>query len=312
MRVVVFTHSLVSCWNHGNAHFVRGITRELLARGNGVPTDRACCRRTGTVRRPTIAACIRRAAAARASDHLLRAGRLRAPAASRHRPTRLGAGRRLPGDSRRLRAGDARRARADLVVKASGVGVFDDAEAHRARSRSGPGTRACSGTSTRRRRSTRCAPSRGSLRRADPGYDMVLTYGGGPPVVAAYRGVRRADMRADLQRARPGDAPSGAARSALRRRSGLLATACRIARRGSIVLFRAAAGCCRDAVFARRQGWGDKAMPANVRVLGHVYTRDHNGSTARRSPCSTSPRQHGGFGFSRRRGCSRRPAPEPA
>jgi len=36
MRVVIFCHSLVSCWNHGNAHFLRGVAAELLARGNDV------------------------------------------------------------------------------------------------------------------------------------------------------------------------------------------------------------------------------------------------------------------------------------
>ena len=36
MRVVLFCHSLASCWNHGNAHFLRGIARELLARGHDV------------------------------------------------------------------------------------------------------------------------------------------------------------------------------------------------------------------------------------------------------------------------------------
>ncbi len=36
MRFVYFTHSLASCWNHGNAHFVRGVLRELLARGHSV------------------------------------------------------------------------------------------------------------------------------------------------------------------------------------------------------------------------------------------------------------------------------------
>ncbi len=34
MRVVIFCHSLVSDWNHGNAHFLRGISAELLARGH--------------------------------------------------------------------------------------------------------------------------------------------------------------------------------------------------------------------------------------------------------------------------------------
>ena len=34
MRFVVFTHSLVSDWNHGNAHFLRGIAAELIERGH--------------------------------------------------------------------------------------------------------------------------------------------------------------------------------------------------------------------------------------------------------------------------------------
>jgi spore maturation protein CgeB len=36
MRFVYFTHSLLSCWNHGNAHFLRGVLRELVARGHNV------------------------------------------------------------------------------------------------------------------------------------------------------------------------------------------------------------------------------------------------------------------------------------
>ena len=36
MRVVMFCHSLISDWNHGNAHFLRGTVRELLARGHQV------------------------------------------------------------------------------------------------------------------------------------------------------------------------------------------------------------------------------------------------------------------------------------
>ena len=36
MRIVLFVHSLVSDWNHGNAHFLRGVTAELLARGHDV------------------------------------------------------------------------------------------------------------------------------------------------------------------------------------------------------------------------------------------------------------------------------------
>ena len=34
MRIVIFCHSLVSDWNHGNAHFLRGVGAELLGRGH--------------------------------------------------------------------------------------------------------------------------------------------------------------------------------------------------------------------------------------------------------------------------------------
>jgi spore maturation protein CgeB len=34
MRFVLYTHSLRSDWNHGNAHFLRGVLRELEARGH--------------------------------------------------------------------------------------------------------------------------------------------------------------------------------------------------------------------------------------------------------------------------------------
>ena len=36
MRVVVFSHSALSDWNHGNAHFLRGVATDLQARGHVV------------------------------------------------------------------------------------------------------------------------------------------------------------------------------------------------------------------------------------------------------------------------------------
>ena len=36
MRITYLTHSLRSCWNHGNAHFLRGVLRELQAMGHQV------------------------------------------------------------------------------------------------------------------------------------------------------------------------------------------------------------------------------------------------------------------------------------
>jgi spore maturation protein CgeB len=34
VRIAYFTHSLASCWNHGNAHFLRGVLDDLIARGH--------------------------------------------------------------------------------------------------------------------------------------------------------------------------------------------------------------------------------------------------------------------------------------
>jgi spore maturation protein CgeB len=36
MKIVMFYHSLVSDWNHGNAHFLRGVATEFIKRGHAV------------------------------------------------------------------------------------------------------------------------------------------------------------------------------------------------------------------------------------------------------------------------------------
>jgi len=36
MNIAMFYHSLLSDWNHGNAHFLRGVATELIRRGNNV------------------------------------------------------------------------------------------------------------------------------------------------------------------------------------------------------------------------------------------------------------------------------------
>jgi spore maturation protein CgeB len=44
MRIVIFAHSFISDWNHGNAHFLRGIVMELLRRGHAVrPFEQRNC-----------------------------------------------------------------------------------------------------------------------------------------------------------------------------------------------------------------------------------------------------------------------------
>jgi spore maturation protein CgeB len=43
MRIVMFYHSLRSDWNHGNAHFLRGVVTELLGRGHEVIVHEPRC-----------------------------------------------------------------------------------------------------------------------------------------------------------------------------------------------------------------------------------------------------------------------------
>ncbi|HWE62642.1 MAG TPA: glycosyltransferase, partial [Chloroflexota bacterium] len=42
MRCVLFYHSLVSDWNNGNAHYLRGVVSELLTRGHDVRVYEPC------------------------------------------------------------------------------------------------------------------------------------------------------------------------------------------------------------------------------------------------------------------------------
>ncbi len=36
LNIALFSHSMVSDWNHGNAHFLRGLMRELVRMGHSV------------------------------------------------------------------------------------------------------------------------------------------------------------------------------------------------------------------------------------------------------------------------------------
>ena len=120
---------------------------------------------------------------ARPRGHLPRARRLRPPAASRHRAAGLGARSWSTRPTRDgLRAGARRMPRgADLVVKASGVGVFD-AELEAGVLEAAPRRRP--GRLLGRRRARHARAPRGAIRGDPfrallPDYDLVLTYGGG-------------------------------------------------------------------------------------------------------------------------------------
>lgn len=176
----------------------------------------------------------------------------------------------------------AQAARADVVVKASGVGVFDDLLLDRVMDAARPGAVRVfwDVDAPATLAAMRSDPSH-PLRRALPSLDLVLTYGGGPPVVAAYRGLgaRRCEpVYNALDPATHHPVPPDP-----RFASDLSFLANRLPDREARVnrFFIDAAARSRHRSFViGGNGWDDCAMPPNVRRIGHVSTRDHNAFNA--------------------------------
>ena len=168
--------------------------------------------------------------------------------------------------------------RFDVVVKASGVGVFDDAlvEGVMARARA-DALRIFWDVDAPATLAALRAGSEEALRRALPGLDYVFTYGGGPPVVAAYEGFgarRCVPIYNALDPATHYPVPADA-----RFRADLSFLANRLPDREARVetfFLDAAARLPERAFLLGGNGWDDKPMPGNVRRIGHVGTRDHN------------------------------------
>jgi spore maturation protein CgeB len=169
-------------------------------------------------------------------------------------------------------------ARADIVVKANGVGVFDKELLEGVVARAAP-------HALKIFWDVDAAATLDEMR-ADPGHpvlaalpdiDMVLTYGGGPPVIDAYRGFGAAacvpiynaldptthfpvvpDARFDADLAFLGNRlPDREARV-------------------EEFFLRPAASLPERSFLIGGNGWESKSMPANVRHRGHVYTAEHN------------------------------------
>jgi spore maturation protein CgeB len=183
-----------------------------------------------------------------------------------------------PATEEAMRGVVAEAARADVVVKASGVGVFDREllEGVVAASRpdairifwdvDAPATLA----------ELRGAPDH-PLHRAMPSLDLVLTYGGGPPVIGAYEGFgarRCIPIYNALDPSTHHPVPADE-----RFRVDLAFLGNRLPDREARVeqFFLEPASQLPDRAFLiGGNGWDTKAMPSNVRHIGHVYTRDHN------------------------------------
>ena len=171
-----------------------------------------------------------------------------------------------------------RAARADLVVKASGVGVFDELLEAGVLALRGPATLVAfwdvdAPATLDRVQRTPADPFRALV----PRYDLVLTYGGGEPVVRAYRALGARQCIPIYNALDPAVHHPASPDPRFAGTLGFLGN--RLPDREARVeefFFGAAARLPEERFLLGGSGWGDRNLSGNVRYLGHVYTRDHN------------------------------------
>ena len=167
---------------------------------------------------------------------------------------------------------------ADLLVKASGIGVFDaELESAVPQACSAPALCAYWDVDAPATLEAIGAHADHHLRRAIPRYDLVLTYGGGDPVVARYAQLG-ARVCVPIYNALDPDVhhpvPS---RAELACDLGFLGN--RLPDRESRVeefFLKAAALLPAHRFLLGGSGWQDKPLPTNVHCIGHVGTAEHN------------------------------------
>lgn len=167
---------------------------------------------------------------------------------------------------------------ADLIVKASGVGVFDDLleagvlNLKRPRNLVAFWDVDAPATLDRVQRCTE-----DPFRRLIPEYDFIFTYGGGPPVVQAYQ-------RLGAKRCMPiynalDPATHHPVAPDARFQGDLAFLGNRLPDREERVeqfFLEPAAKLPGQRFVLGGSGWSDKAMSENVEYVGHVFTADHN------------------------------------
>lgn len=171
---------------------------------------------------------------------------------------------------------------ADVLVKCSGVGVLDrELEAAVATLGGGRHSTIFWDVDAPATLESIGADPADPMRTHIPHYDAVLTYGGGAAVVSAYEALGARRCVPVYNAVDPNTHHPVPPRPEF---------ACDLAFLGNRLPDRearveefflsAAARTPEGSFLLGGSGWEDKAMPANVRHLGHVYTRDHNALNA--------------------------------
>ncbi|MCC2975476.1 glycosyltransferase [Sphingomonas sp. PL-96] len=183
-----------------------------------------------------------------------------------------------PATEEAMRGVLAEAADADIVVKANGVGVFDRELLEGIVEHAAPHALKifwdvdAAATLDEMR-----ADADHPVRRALPDLDAVFTYGGGPPVVNAYKGFGAADCVPVYNALDP--TTHFPVEPDPRFACDLAFLGNRLPDREARVeefFLKAAAALPEQQFLIGGNGWETKAMPANVRHRGHVYTAEHN------------------------------------
>ncbi len=246
MRIAFFASSLVSAYWNGAATYYRGIVRALDARGHRVTfyePDAYGRQQHRDIEDPPWAKVVVYEATEDAA-------------------------RRMVDSARDF----------DVIVKASGVGVFDDLLEAAVLEHRRPGRLVAFWDVDAPATLDRVHHDiRDPFLALIPQYDAIFTYGGGDPVISAYceLGARRC---LPIYNALDPETHFPVARDA-RFEADLGFLGNRLPDREARVdefLLKAAALLPESRFLLGGAGWGDKPMTRNVRYAGHVYTSDHN------------------------------------
>lgn len=165
---------------------------------------------------------------------------------------------------------------ADVVIKTSGVGVFDDLLEAAVLDIAGDPLRVFWDVDAPATLARLEADPDDSLRALVPEYDLILTYGGGDPVIERYRALGARRCETIYNALDPGTHHPVPAQAAYRSDLTLLAN--RLPDREARIeqfFFAAAARLPRHRLLLGGNGWPAQPAP-NVRWLGHVAPAEHN------------------------------------
>jgi spore maturation protein CgeB len=183
-----------------------------------------------------------------------------------------------PATIEAMHAAASEAAQADVVVKASGVGVFDDELLDATMNAARPGAlRIFWDVDAPATLAALHAEPDCTLRRRLRDLDFVLTYGGGPPVMSAYHALGAKNCTPVYNALDPAThfpVPPDPAFAA-----DLAFLGNRLPDRETRVetfLLASAAKLPEYTFILGGSGWADKSVPPNVACIGHVPTAQHN------------------------------------